>query len=454
MTVPPHESRFWNEPLETMPRERLLAMQWKRVAAVLRYAYEKSPFYRSVFAKLGAEPGDFRDLAQFKKHFPKTDKKDFLHLQQESPMYGPTLAVDSHRVAMHTETSGSTGLKLHIPFTLYCTERYGESWVYGWWGLGIRPSDTFYFAFNWGLFAGFWSAYWGARRLGATVYPGGGQTTAGHIEQILRLKPTVLLTTPTYGIRLAEEAARMGVDLASSSVRFTYHAGEPGPCALPAIRRRLEQAWGATAGELLGLAEVDALAPGCPLGHGVHVNELNVFSWSCDPDDPEREVEDGEVGENVVTSFVQNAQPLINYRTHDLVRARSRCDCGRTWRYFDGCVLGRSDHMITIKGTNVYPGAIEIMLTETPGLSSHYEIVLDRPESGMDEMSVRAEADPEVAADDYAALAARLEQRLRAAFDVRLPVTILAPQSLPRYELKAKRVVDNRRAEVRRALDR
>lgn len=448
------ENGFWCRPLETSPREQILDIQWKRIRSLLRYAHRRSPFYQDLFRRIGAEPGDFRTLDQFKCEFPKTDKKDFIHFQEEAPPYGTTCAVDPREISMHAETSGSAGIKLQIPYTLYDTERYGESWIYGWWGLGIRPTDSFYFAFNWGTFAGFWSAYWGARRLGATIYSGGGQSTAGHIEQIQRLEPTVLLSTPTYALRLAEEAERMGVDLRGSSVRFTYHAGEPGPTALPALRRQLENAWGAVAGELLGVAEVDAMAPGCPLGNGVHMNELNCFSWSCDMDDPSREVAEGAIGENVVTSFVQNAQPLINYRTHDLVRARTNCECGRTWRYFEGAVLGRSDFMITIRGTNVYPTGVEAVVMDATGLSPHYELILDRASSGLEEMTVRVEADPSLPAEDYASVGVQLERRLKSSFEVRIPVEVLTPGSLPRFELKAKRIIDRRPAAFRRALDR
>ena len=186
---------------------------------------------------------------------------------------------------------------------------------------GFRPSDSFYFAFSWGNFAGFWSAYWGARRLGCRVLSGGGLDTKGHIQAILRMRPTVLISTPTFALRMAAVAAEMGIDLSQSSIKYTYHAGEPGPTALPAMRAQLEQAWGAKAGELLGIAEVDAMAPGCPEGDGVHVNEMNVFSWSMDPESG-AEAGEGEIGENIVTSYANTAQPLLNYRTHDLVLRR------------------------------------------------------------------------------------------------------------------------------------
>jgi phenylacetate-CoA ligase len=441
---------YWNAHLETLPREQLDAMHLRRLKALTRYALERSPFYQAKFRAAGVELSDLRTLDDFKR-LPLTDKDEFLDFQDQQPHYGHTGALPEEYLSMHCETSGTTGQRLRIPLTLYDTERYGESWVYGWWAMGIRPHDSFYFAFNWGLFAGFWSAYWGVRRLGAKLYSGGGQDSAGHIRQILRLQPTVLISTPTYALHLANEARKMGVDLAASSVRYTYHAGEPGPCALPAVRERLDREWGAISGELLGVAELDALAPGCPTRTGVHMNEANVFSWSRDPVTGQ-EVGEGEVGENIVTSFVNTAQPLINYRTHDLVRRRSACACGRSWDFLDGVVLGRTDFMLTVRGTNVYPSAVEALLGQVSGVSSYYRMLLTRDDSGLDQMTVEFEAVPG-AVDDPDELARTVSRRLREAIGVRIDARSVPEGSLPRPELKTQRVVDQRPREVRRALE-
>src|SRR5208282_1133277 len=189
-------SRFWNEYTETMPREELDALHLKRLRALAEYAYELSPFYRVKFDAAGLKPRDIRTIEDFKRRVPLTDKSEFVGLQETAPPYGPTLALPPEFVVHHCETSGTTGVPLSIPYSMSDTVRYGESWVYGFWALGIRPSDSFYFAFSWGNFAGFWSAYWGARRLGCRVLSGGGLDTKGHIQAILRMRPTVLISTP------------------------------------------------------------------------------------------------------------------------------------------------------------------------------------------------------------------------------------------------------------------
>ncbi|MCC6609679.1 MAG: AMP-binding protein [Burkholderiales bacterium] len=448
------ESRFWNAHAETMPRAQLDALHLQRLQKLAHYAYERSPFYRRKFDSVGLKPGDIRSLEDFKRKVPLTDKSEFIDEQLESPPYGPTVALPDDFIVHHCETSGSTGKPLAIPYSMYDTIRYGESWAFGYWALGIRPSDSFYFAFSWGNFAGFWSAYWGARRLGCRVISGGGLDTKGHIQAILRTRPTVLISTPTFALRMAAVAAEMGVDAANSSIKFTYHAGEPGPTALPAMCRQIEEAWGAKAGELLGIAEVNAFAPGCPNGDGVHVNELDSFTWSIDPQTLE-EVAEGEIGENVITSFSNVAQPLLNYRSHDLVRRRVGCTCGRTWVKFEGSVLGRTDFMVTVRGTNVYQTAVEHLIGQIPEVSSAYELLLTREDEN-DVMTIRFEPVKSLASDRdaWGAIERRLSDHIHKALHVRLKTVAVSPESLPRYELKTKRIIDQRPKEFRRALDR
>lgn len=445
-------SPFWNRLTETMPRARLDALHLQRLQALVRYAYDNTAFYRAKFDAIGLMPADIRSLEDFKRKVPLTDKSEFIHLQQERPPYGDTLALPLDMVAHHCETSGTTGVPLAIPYSMSDTVRYGESWVYGYWALGIRPVDSMYFAFGWGNFAGFWSAYWGARRLGCRLISGGGLDTKGHIQAILRLKPTVLVCTPTFALRMAAVAAEMGADIANSSIKFTYHAGEPGPTALPGMREKIERAWGAKAGELLGIAEVDAMAPGCPLGDGVHVNEMNVFTWSLDHQTG-REVGAGEMGENIVTGYANTTQPLLNYRTHDIVRRRDTCACGRTWTKFEGSVLGRTDFMVTVRGTNVYQTAVENVLGQVSGVSMHFELVLTH-EDGIDAMTVRFEPEPAVPTHERERIGKDAAERIHQALHVRLNVVPVEPGTLPRFELKTKRIVDQRPKELRRALDR
>ncbi len=444
-------SRYWNRYMETLPRAKLDALHLRKLQLLLHYAYEHSAFYRATFDKTGLKPGDVRSLDDFKRKVPFTDKKDFVHLQQQRPPYGDTLAAPFELLAHHCETSGTTGVPLAIPYTMYDTERYGESWCYAFWALGIRPEDTVYFAFNWGNFAGLWSTYWGVRRFGARVISGGGADTKGHIANILRMKPTVLCATPTYALRIAHAAKEMGHDMRASSVKFVVGGGEPGPFALPALREALDEAWDARSCDQMGIAEIDAFGVGDAGRNGVLVNEMNVFCWSIDPDTM-REVPDGEVGENIVTSYVNSAQPLINYRTHDLVRRIPGGADGRTWTRFEGVILGRTDFMITVRGTNVYPTAVENLIGEMKGVSSHYQMILSK-EGALDRMEIEFEPVKRIGEAEWPGLADRLARHIHDALKVRIDCRAVPVESLPRYELKTKRIVDKRPKELRRALD-
>ena len=445
-------ARYWNAHTETMARAALDALHLRKLRLLAEYVYSYSAFYQRKFDAIGLKPEAIRSIDDFKKRVPIIDKKDFLEFQAERPPYGDTIAVPLEMVAHHVETSGSTGVPLAVPYTAYDTERVGESWTYGFWAHGIRPADTFYFAFNWGNFAGFWTCYFGARRMGCRVISGGGADSKGHIQNILRLKPTVLVSTPTFALRLAQVAEEMGVDLADSSIRYTYPAGEPGPFALPAMKKRIDAAWGADAGELLGIAEIEAFAPGCAMRDGVHANEMNVFSWSIDPETGE-EAPDGEIGENIITSYSYSGQPLLNYRSHDLVRRVGGCACGVTWAKLDGVVLGRTDFMITLRGTNVYPTAVENILGEIDGVSPFFQLVLEREDEN-DRMTVEFEPRKDLEEAEWPGLASKIEARIQAALHVRLEAKVVAPEGLPRYDLKTRRVIDNRPKELRRELDR
>jgi phenylacetate-CoA ligase len=202
--------------------------------------------------------------------------------------------------------------------------------------------------------------------------------------------------------------------------------------------------WGARCYELYGIAEIGPTNPGCPLQEGNHLCE----DWyhALIVDESGNPVEYGDVGEHIVTSYIQDGQPLIKYRTHDLVRRTDRpCGCGTTWAFYPGGVLGRTDHMIIVKGVNVYPAAVEALLHRIAGLSEHYEVHVDRDATN-DFVTVKAEARPEIDATRYAELGRDAAGVFKSVIGVSIDVTVQGPSSLPRYELKAKRFFDHRPA--------
>jgi len=434
-------ARFWNPYTQALPRPELDRLHLRRLQALIRYAYARSPMYRRLLDRAKVRPEQVRTLDDIDKRLPVIDKKDILEAQAVNPPFGEALAVPEEFVLHRFQTSGSTGVPLHIPLTYYSSLLWGESWVYLYWAAGLRPRHTFYFPFHWGIFAAFWSAYMGVRRLGGTVVSGGGLDSRGRIHQILAYKPDVVLATPTYALYLAEVAREMNVDLAKTSVSVVIVSGEPGG-SIPTTREAIAETWGARVYELYGIAELGPTNPGCPLADRVHLCE----DWyhALVVDEQGRRVADGEVGEHIVTSYIQHGQPLIKYRTHDLVRwTQAPCGCGTTWTGYPGGVLGRTDHMIIVKGVNVYPTAVEALLHQVGGLSEHYELHVSR-EGANDVVTVKAEARPDVADPLYPQLRTEAEAVLKRALGVTIGVDVARPASLPRYELKARRFFDHR----------
>jgi phenylacetate-CoA ligase len=435
-------SRYWNPVSELRPPAEAERLQLRRVQAAIRHAYTHSAMYRRRYDQAGVRPEAIRTWGDFIAKVPALDKKDILEAQALRPPYGTALAVPENRIAYRFQTSGTTGVPLLIPMTWESCVLYGEPWAYLFWSVGLRPGDAVFFPFNWGTFIGFWAAYWGVRRLGGTVISGGGLDTRARLQMLLQARPAAVVGTPTYLLHLAEVAHEANVRLPDARVRVLATAGEPG-ASIPTTRRAIEEAWGAKVYELYGIGEVGSIGPGCPGQGGVHLCEDVAASLVIGADG--RPVAEGEVGEHLVTSFGQHAQPLIKYRSHDLVRwRRGRCpDCGRTWITFPGGVLGRTDHMILIKGTNVYPTAVEAIVGEVRGLSEHLEAHVSRGDAG-DRMAVKVEASAGVQGEMYAEMGRRAEELLRRRIGVRIGVEVLAPGALPRYELKSQRFFDHR----------
>lgn len=445
-----YDNEHWNEHMETMSREELDELHLRRIRRNVEYAYENIPFYREIYDDAGVEPRDIRTLEDFNTLVPIIDKPELMRIQKEhggDPFRGRDPSGAEHHL-YRFQTSGTTGEPLQEAITEPATKAVGDAWNYGFWRCGVRPEDTFYFAFPFGTFLGFWSAYWGARRLGATVRSGAGQSTEERVKDIVNVDPDVVVMTPTYAMYLLETADEMGVDLADTSVRLTVHAGEKGPF-VDSVRSRIEEGWGADVSDTYGQSESIYIATTMDTeSGGISPVEPYYYSTVVDPATDEVIEEDGARGEHIITAHIPTAPGLtLRYRSHDIVEmyhdASDVYDTDLTWKFFKGGVLDRTDNMLTIRGTNIYPRAIEEIMTGVPGATPHYEIHVDR-DSGNDRMTVRMEADPDLDADSYSDLRDTLQAEMQEAVGVGIDFEIEEPQSLPRYELKSRRFFDHR----------
>jgi len=436
-----YSSPYWNEYLETMPRQQLDQLHLRRLQKLIKYAYENIPMYGDLYDEAGVKPEDIKTLDDFVEKIPSIDKPLLVKYQSDDPPFGGTIAKGSEDyLTFFFKTSGTTGTPLKE--IGYYRDMLSTGWVFKWWAHGIRPKDVFYFAFPFGTFMAFWCAYYDAVALGAQVITAGGLSTEQRVKQIQELKPTVLVATPTYAMRIAEVAREMGIDPSQTSIKYITSAGEQG-YVLQTIRDAAEKAWGAKAIDLYGLSDLwGSTSWHCPSNPDrMHLTESIAYGLVLD--DNGNVMPDGGKGEFVLTNYA-TVMPLIKYRTHDVVEwHKEACDCGRTWLWLRNGVLGRTDQMVTIKGTNVYPTAIQSIIGNIEGFSEHLEIHFGSGAGG-DTVNVKVEAEIGIEADKYDALKEKLLEDLRYGIGVGMKIEILPPKSLPRYELKAKRVFDHR----------
>jgi phenylacetate-CoA ligase len=437
---------YWNPKNETMPKKDLAALQLHKLKRMTAWAYERSPFHRERWAAAGFHPDQLTELKDITR-IPFMTREDWMASIQESPMYG-TLPTAPEEVAIRYHlTSGTSG---RTPIRVLDGPKdwkwISEMWAIGFWGFGVRPVDTVYFAFGYGSFIGFWGAHYACEKIGAMVIPGGAQTTEARVRQIVEMGATVVCSTPTYALRLQQQASLMGIDLAKEGkVQRIILSGEPGG-SIPALKRQIEHAWGAKAGDTAGMTELGTIMifecdhqPG-----GTHIIEDNFYEEVIDPASGQP-VKFGELGERVVTSFGRGFIPTIRYRTQDMVvrLPHTKCTCGRTGDIYEGGLRGRWDDMKTVRGTNVYPRAVEAIVREYEVIDE-FQIYLWRQESQRDEITIKVELKPGHEAD-WPALEPRLATDLSNAHEgLRFILERMPEGSLPRFELKARRMVDAR----------
>jgi phenylacetate-CoA ligase len=440
------ESAYWNPKNETMAREELQALQLYKLRRLCEWAYATTPFHRRRFDAAGFHPEQLKTLDDLRR-IPFMTREEWMESLQQKPLFGDLLATDPVNAIRYHLTSGTTGrTPLRVLDGTRDWDWISEMWCYGFWAFGVRPSDSVYFAFGYGSFIGFWGAHYCCEKIGALVIPGGAQTTEARIKQIIELGATTVCSTPTYALHMWQKAREMGIDLAKEAkVNKLILSGEPAG-SIPAVKRQLEEAWGARCGDTAGMTELGTIMifecshqPG-----GTHIIEDNYIEEVLDPNS-DRPVGYGELGERVVTSFGRGFIPVIRYRTRDMVMKvpASTCSCGRTWDLYSGGIRGRWDDMKLIRGTNVYPRAVEAIVREYNAIDE-FQIYIWRKDDLQDEIDVRVELVPGHE-HEWPTLQEQLKKDLANAHEgLRFNVVLMERGQLPRFELKARRLVDVR----------
>ncbi|MDY6893158.1 MAG: phenylacetate--CoA ligase [Chloroflexota bacterium] len=423
---------------EKMPRQELEKLQLQRLQKKVKDVYDNVPFYRRTFKERGATPDDIKTLADLAK-LPFTSKLDF----RDNYPYG-LMAVPQEKVVRIHSSSGTTGKPIIAPYTQGDIAMWSEIMARSLVSAGVTRDDVLQNAYGYGLFTGGLGFHYGAELVGASVVPTSGGNTKRQILLLQDLGTTVLTCTPSYALIVAETAREMGVDLRDTKLRLGILGAEPWS---DQMRRDIEEKLGILAINVYGLTEV--IGPGvsveCPHKCGMHIAEDHFLVEIIDPDTGEQ-LPYGEAGEMVITTLTKEAQPVIRFRTRDIVVLDPEpCECGRTLARMSR-VAGRSDDMLIVRGVNVFPSQIESVLLDVEGVEPHYLIVVDRQHAFKSEdLEVWVEVSEEVFSDEMQKME-RLEQKLRSEMDSVLGISarikLVEPKTIARSEGKAKRVVD------------
>jgi phenylacetate-CoA ligase len=429
-------NEIWNPEYETMKRDELRELQFKRLQMTLRWTYENVPFHRDRWTAMKLKPGDIRSLEDLGK-LPFTVKSDF----KAAYPYG-LFALSLEKVIRIHSSSGTTSNPTVVGYSRGDLNTWSELCARVAVAGGARSHDVAQISFEYGLTTGAFGMHAGLERVGVTVVPASTGNTQRQLQIMRDFRTTVLVGTPSYAMHIADMAPRLGFDLNALDLRVALLGAEPWTNHM---REELERRTGMSASDIYGLSEV--IGPGvsyeCWNKDGLHVSEDHFLVEVVDPATGEP-VPEGTEGELVFTSLTKEALPVIRYRSGDLASISDRpCACGRVFARHSK-VYARTDDMLIIRGVNVYPSSIEAVLQDLEGVEPRYRIIVFR-EGALDQIEIQIEVEPAFMTDTVRKLQAfqhQVEERMRQELGIRPRVRLVEPRTVPAEELR--RVVDDR----------
>ncbi|HVB20825.1 MAG TPA: AMP-binding protein [Ktedonobacteraceae bacterium] len=434
---------YWNEDIETMPREKLRRLENSYLQTQLDYVWSSSPFYQAKFAEAGVQREAMRDLADLPL-LPFTEKDECRSNQQEHPPFGDYLACGQEPVIRVHKTSGTTGRALYVALTRNDRNLMNECAARSYWASGLRPSDTVVHCLNYRLWVGGYSDHEGLETTGATTVPFGVGQTSLLIQTIRELQINAISATPSYMLPLSEAMRELGLHPRDLGLRKGFFGAEPG-MSEPSVRAKMEETWGMRAMDAnFGMADIlSIMGSECEERQGLHFHAHGAVAVELiEPDTgTPLPLTEGAEGELVYTHLIKEAQPLIRYRARDVVRilGTEPCACGRTSFRFR--ILGRSDDMLVVRGINVFPTGVGNTLARlSDRLSGEFQIVVDHPPPHQ-YLRVRVELAQHVNSEQVGDLPIQIIQALREHLNFRSEPEFVPYGTLPRTEQKARRVI-------------
>ena len=429
---------YYQPEIETASRETMIALQNERLRNTVKRVYENVPFYRNKMEQAGVKPEDIQTVDDLKK-LPFSYKQDL----RDTYPYG-LFAVPMKDVVRLHASSGTTGKQIVVGYTKNDMELWAECCARAMTAAGCTAEDIVHVSYGYGLFTGGLGVDGGALKLGATAIPASSGNTQRQVTILKDFGPTVLCCTPSYALHIAETLYASGYTKDDLKLKAGIFGAEPWTNEM---RKQIEDMLGLKAFDIYGLTEI--IGPGvgfeCFEQSGMHINEDHFVVEVIDPDTGEVLPEDTQ-GELVFSCISKEAFPILRYRTRDIgVITRKKCSCGRTLVKMTK-PRGRTDDMLIIRGVNVFPSQIETMLLEK-GHTANYQIVVDRA-NNFDSIEVQVEISNEIFSDTVKGLSQRakeLAEALKSLLGISAKVTLLEPNTIPRSEGKAVRVIDKRK---------
>lgn len=430
---------MFNRQIETLSKSELEVLQLKRLKHIVKYAYEKVPFYKNKFDSIGLKPEHIQSLKDIRL-IPFTTKND---LRDNYP-YG-LLATPMEDIVRIHASSGTSGKPTVVAYTQNDLDMWSECMARLIVAAGGRKSDIVQIAFGYGLFTGALGLHQGWEKIGATVIPVSSGNTERQVMLMKDLKTTALVATPSYAMYIAEMIEKLGIKKEELNLRIGLFGSE---ASSDEMHKELSRRLNIIPTDNYGLSEI--IGPGvageCLEKCGMHINADHFYPEIINKDTLEP-MDSSEYGELVITTLTKEGLPMLRYRTKDITRLiEEPCKCGRTSPRMDR-IVGRSDDMLIIRGVNVFPSQIEGVLMSIPEIGANYEIIVDRV-NYMDSLEVKVEVNDATLIEDYAnleRLKARISHNLKTVLQIEAKIKLCEPLSLKRFEGKAKRVTDNRK---------
>jgi phenylacetate-CoA ligase len=428
---------FFNSKIEKLPRNKLKEIQIKKLKETVKRTYENVPFYKEKFKKLKIKPEDIKKLADIRK-LPFTTKNDLRH---NAPFGFMATSLDNC-IELHA-SSGTTGTPVTVCYTPNDLEVWSEVMARCLSMSGLTKKDVFQNPIPYGTFTGAFGFHYGAQKIGALVVPSGMGQSERQIKLMQYYGTTFLSGVASYALRLSQVALDMGIDLKKLKVKNGLFGAE---IFSSGLKKKLMEIWDLDVHDVYGLTEMcgPGVSTDCDQHNGLHLWEDHFLVECLDPITLEP-VGLEEEGELVITTLTKEGMPLIRYRTRDIAKLYDEkvCECGRT-HVKHTPIKGRSDDMIIIRGTNIYPGQIESVLMKNKDIGSNWRMIL-KTEGDVDNLTIEVESKTPLSQVESMDLEEELKNKIKSIIVFTPKVVIVPPNSIPQEGLKAKRVIDQRK---------